>query len=343
MKQLLSCINFLHKNDIIHRDLKPENLLLESNKDFHSIKLIDFGISLIYDKKDFLTERIGTPYYIAPEVWKRKYNEKCDVWSAGVIMYILLSGEPPFNGQSDEEIKQKILKGKFKMEGKTWKAISDEAKDLIKKLLTFNHEDRQSAEDALSHPWVVEMSEGDIDSEKAVAALGNLKSFRAQESMKKATCAYIAGQLLSKKEKEDLAETFKLLDANNDGKLSREEIKEGYEKLHGFVMEDEQIDALFEAVDTDNSGYIDYSEFVVAAMNEKNVFSDAKLKAAFDMFDKDGSGEISRQEIREALKYTTGVSDDQIDIMVKQVDENDDGEIDFEEFKGIMLSLQGGE
>jgi len=101
MKQVLSCINYCHQNNIVHRDLKPENILLEQNKEFDAIKIIDFGTSLVYDPNKNLDEKLGTPYYIAPEVLNKNYNSKCDIWSCGVICYILLSGMPPFNGQSD--------------------------------------------------------------------------------------------------------------------------------------------------------------------------------------------------------------------------------------------------
>ena len=105
VRQLLSWLNYCHGKDIVHRDIKPENILLESNKDFNQIKIIDFGISVVREKGSFITESIGTPYYIAPEVWKKKYTEKCDVWSWGVILYILLSGTPPFNAATDAEMK----------------------------------------------------------------------------------------------------------------------------------------------------------------------------------------------------------------------------------------------
>jgi len=101
MKQVLSCVNYCHQANIVHRDLKPENILLEQNKEFDQIKIIDFGTSLVYDPNRNLDEKLGTPYYIAPEVLNKSYNEKCDIWSAGVITYIVLSGQPPFNGQSD--------------------------------------------------------------------------------------------------------------------------------------------------------------------------------------------------------------------------------------------------
>lgn len=101
IKQVLLCINYCHEKKIVHRDLKPENILLESNKDFDQIQIIDFGTSVFCDDKEYLDEKLGTPYYIAPEVLAKKYGSKCDLWSIGVITYIILSGIPPFNGATD--------------------------------------------------------------------------------------------------------------------------------------------------------------------------------------------------------------------------------------------------
>jgi calcium-dependent protein kinase len=118
MRQVLACVNYCHKKNIVHRDLKPENILLEANKDFDQIKIIDFGTSLTFDPEKKLDEKLGTPYYIAPEVLKKSYNEKCDIWSCGVILFILLSGSPPFNGSNDNAIMQKVKAGKYSMTGK---------------------------------------------------------------------------------------------------------------------------------------------------------------------------------------------------------------------------------
>ena len=110
IKQVLSCVNYCHKSNIVHRDLKPENILLEQNKEYDQIKIIDFGTSLVYDPSKQLDEKLGTPYYIAPEVLNKSYNSKCDIWSVGVITYILLSGQPPFNGENDKDIMKKATK-----------------------------------------------------------------------------------------------------------------------------------------------------------------------------------------------------------------------------------------
>jgi len=303
MKQVLSCINYCHQNNIVHRDLKPENILLEQNKEFDAIKIIDFGTSLVYDPNKNLDEKLGTPYYIAPEVLNKNYNSKCDIWSCGVISYILLSGMPPFNGQSDQEIMKKVRAGSFSFDDKVWNNISDNCKDFITKLLTYKQEERPTASDALQHPWIVELSTTVVDEKSAQDALSNLKSFKVDSSMKQATFAFIASQLLSKQERDGLAKVFKAFDKNGDGKLSYEEVKDGYLDHYGKVMSDEEVHAMFDSVDTDKSGFIDYSEFVVAAMAESQLTSNDKLQAAFKMFDKDGSGIISGDEIREVLSF----------------------------------------
>ena len=336
VKQILSCINYCHTQQIVHRDLKPENVLLEQNKEFDQIKIIDFGTSLVYDPNKKLDEKLGTPYYIAPEVLGKSYGAKCDIWSIGVITYILLSGIPPFNGKDDQEIMKAVRKGKFSFSDACWKKVSDQAKDFITQLLTLDQDKRPSAAEALQHAWITELSKIEVDESIAMGALGNLKNFKAESTMKQATYAFIAAQLLSKSEKDNLAKVFREFDKNGDGKLSIEEVKTGYLEHYGKVMSDEEVEKMFSAVDTDGSGFIDYSEFVVAAMNERSLVTNERLAAAFKMFDKDGSGIISAEEIKEVLGFGNDLTSETVDKIVKEVDQNGDGDISFEEFVSMM-------
>ena len=137
MKQVLSAVAYCHQKNICHRDLKPENILLDS-KNNNSIKVIDFGTSQKFDPARKMTQTYGTAYYIAPEVLQSEYNEKCDVWSVGVILYILLSGRPPFDGSDDREIVKNVKIGNYSFSGSEWKNISREAIDFIKKMLTYD-------------------------------------------------------------------------------------------------------------------------------------------------------------------------------------------------------------
>lgn len=145
MKQMLSCIAHCHANNIMHRDLKPENVLLETTACFDNIKVIDFGTALAIEKDKKYKETIGTPYYIAPEVLNGNYGKECDLWSLGVIAYIIMSGIPPFNGGTDPEIMKAIKAGKFSFEHKVWKGVSSDAKDFITKLLTYDPKKRPTA------------------------------------------------------------------------------------------------------------------------------------------------------------------------------------------------------
>ncbi len=117
MKQLLSAVAYCHAKKVVHRDLKPENLLLESKAKDAQLKVIDFGTSKVFDPRKKMTDKIGTPLYIAPEVLNQPYTEKCDVWSCGVVLYVLLSGKPPFTAPTESELLQRIRRGSYTMLG----------------------------------------------------------------------------------------------------------------------------------------------------------------------------------------------------------------------------------
>jgi len=182
MYSLLRCLKYLDENGIMHRDLKPENLLLEEHKNYEQVKLIDFGTAKRYASKDIpITQMVGTPYYIAPEVIKKSYDEKCDLWSAGVIMFIILSGQPPFGGRNEQQIMNNVQYGKFNFNNKVWANVSPDAKDLISNLLERDVAKRFSAEDALNHKWMADYKAGVLKTsafgKKATEAFANLGEF----------------------------------------------------------------------------------------------------------------------------------------------------------------------
>ena len=159
-RQILSGLAYLHSNNIIHRDLKLENILIkeiekskETNEDLYVLKIIDFGTAKIFDKNKKARAIVGSSYYIAPEVLNKKYGCECDLWSAGVILYMFIVGHAPFDGKSDREIMEKVKKGDYLKNEKRWRNASKEVRDLINKLLKYKPEERLTAFEALKHPW----------------------------------------------------------------------------------------------------------------------------------------------------------------------------------------------
>ena len=346
MKNIFMAVAYCHSQSIMHRDLKPENILLEfhsnNDRDNFSIKLIDFGTAVMFKPRQKFNEKIGTPYYIAPEILKKKYDEKCDLWSCGVIMYILLTGEPPFNGDSDKEILKRVEEGFYNMNNEAFKYISDDAKNLIKNLLTYDPLKRPTAIQALETKWIKDLAPNSkLNENEASKILSRLKSFRADQKLQEATLAFIVNQLISKEETNELKKVFMELDVNNDGKLSLEEIAQGYKKIYGSSSAEDDARRIFELVDADHNGYIGYEEFIRATVDRNKVLTDQKLESAFRLFDKNGDGFISAIEIKEVLGKDSKLNDDIWKSIVKEVDINGDGEISLEEFKSMMQKIIG--
>ena len=327
-KQMMSAVNYCHKNGIVHRDLKPENLLYFDKSENSPIKVIDFGMSKRFDHNKLLTEKVGTAYYISPEVIKGKYDEKCDIWSAGVILYILICGYPCFNGEDDREILIAIQKGKIRFPSPEWDDVSDDVKNLILRMCC-PPEKRLNAEEVLNESWVKDNA---FDSSKNTIPknINGFKEYARSNKFRKAVLTYIASRL-SEKEIKTIKEIFQRIDTDNDGKLTLEEMKKAFSSGDLKMEFNEDI---FKQIDTDKSGKIEYTEFISASLDKNIYMNEQKLRDAFNLFDTDKNGKISASEIERVLKL--GINSKEIeDIMVKN-DINKDGEIDFKEFMHMM-------
>ena len=347
MKQILSCISYLHKMNIVHRDIKPENMMLKSkDKDNDlEIKLIDFGTALQLKKKNKkLTEKVGSPYYMAPEVIKGNYSFECDVWSCGIIMYILLIGYPPFDGKNNKNLYNNIQNNKVDFSGSDWSKISKEAKDLILKLLEKNPNNRISAFDALQHPWIKNTNKNikSNNNFNKISLKNCLQTFSSKQKLHQASVAFIVHHMSNSKIVEELTQIFKELDESGEGLLTINELKKGYKKFFTDDISDKEFDEIMKNIDQDKSGQISIEEFLRATINYENLISENNLKYAFDYFDKDHSGFLSKDEIKEVL----GLIDDSdesnkiVNDIFKEVDLNGDGQISFEEFKIMMENNQ---
>jgi len=318
--------------------LKPENFLYLNNSDDSPLKVIDFGLSKIAQANNVMTTRAGTPYYIAPEVLQGKYDQSCDIWSAGVILYILLCGYPPFYGDSDRQILESVKKGKFAFDGEEWEGVSKEAKDLITKMITLPTK-RLTAAQVLEHPW---MKTGTQNTKAKLSMnLGQLRNFINASKLQKAVLTCMASQL-SEFEIMDLRKVFLALDKNGDGTITLDELKEGLSKLPDIKAN--EIQQIMNSIDTDKSGKIDYTEFLAATMETNLYLKEEKLFMAFKMFDKDGNGKISAQELKEVLGNAELYSEKDEkawDDLIKEADLNGDGEIDYNEFLTMMNKFSG--
>lgn len=317
--------------------MKPENILYESSKADSFLKVIDFGTSRVYDPSRKMAQRLGTPYYIAPEVLDKRYNEKCDVWSCGVILYILLSGIPPFNGRDDIEIMEKVTKGDYYMNAPEFETVSNEAKTLIKKMMCKDVDKRLAAAEAINDDWFRKVM-GSQENEISHKNLTNLKNFNSKSKLQQAIYYFIVNNMATKEEKNELIKTFKALDANGDGKLTREELMNGYRQKQ-IAFDSDDLDAMIGTLDNNQSGAIDYTEFVAAAIDREKLLSKQRIEACFRLFDKDKSGTISKTELKVMFGGNNKVDDNVWTDLIKEVDINGDGEIEFSEFKEMLMKL----
>ncbi|KAL5778273.1 hypothetical protein ACOSP7_011199 [Xanthoceras sorbifolium] len=332
-RQIVNVVHVCHFMGVMHRDLKPENFLLVSKDVDAPIKATDFGLSVFIEPGKVYKDIVGSAYYVAPEVLRRNYGKEIDVWSAGVILYILLSGVPPFWAETEKGIFEAVLEGNLDLQSSPWSSISGSAKDLIRKMLTRDPMRRITAAAALEHPWLKEdgkKSDKPIDS----AVLIRMKQFRAMNKLKKLALKVIA-ENLSEEEIKGLKQMFNNMDTDGSGTITYEELRDGLSRL-GSRLTESEIKQLMDAADVDKSGSIDYSEFITATMHRHRLEKEEHLYKAFQYFDKDSSGFITRDELRHAMtEYGMG-DEATIDEIIEDVDTDKDGRINYEEFAAMM-------
>ena len=355
MKQILTAVCYCHGMNVIHRDLKPENILIvkRAKSGCHPIKIIDFGTAKVFSKGKNENLLIGSSYYIAPEVLSRNYTEKCDLWSCGVIMYILLTGRPPFGGNNDQEILARIKRGKYDLSKYPWGVISQEAKDLIKCLLEQNPSKRYSAEQALKHPWfelksmkAIDRQMNNIESTNAYKLVENLKRYKSDNILRCAVIAYLVHNNTQLTQAHEAIKLFNKIDTNGDGKIVKSELYSGlqsYLKLEGETLKKE-VDIIFNNIDTDHNGFIEYEEFIRAAIDKESFKNENFLKFAFNYFDGDRSGLITLDEVTKLFyqndsNKNNNIAHQQLKQSFEQIDINKDGSLSFDEFCQMMKNI----
>ena len=349
MFQIFSAINYCHGMKIVHRDLKPENILIVDRNEngLPRVKIADFGTSKMFEKGVVQKKVVGSSYYIAPEVLKKHYDEKCDIWSCGVIMYILLSGRPPFPGDSDREIMDKVAIGKYDLEESPFDQLSNAGKDLIKKLLVKDPKKRITASEALNHAWFKENKSKELfnrikDQSILKKLIKNLKAYHRDSIIQETALAYLVHNFPQMKDVVNACKLFNQIDVNGDGKINKDELLKGLQnKIKSDTLK-KDVDIIFHNIDMDNNGYIEYEEFVRGAVSKEHFMNTKVIEFAFRYFDKDGTGQITYKMIEEVFKDSIQDKSkvhESLKKIIAEVDTNGDGIISFNEFADIMKKM----
>ncbi|XP_052155284.1 calcium-dependent protein kinase 15 [Oryza glaberrima] len=332
-REIVSVVHSCHSMGVMHRDLKPENFLFLNKREDSPLKATDFGLSVFFKPGEQFRDLVGSAYYVAPEVLKRLYGAEADIWSAGVILYILLSGVPPFWAENEDGIFDAVLQGHIDFSSEPWPSISSGAKDLVKRMLRQDPKERLTAAEILNHPWIREDGEAP-DKPLDITVISRMKQFRAMNKLKKVALKVVA-ENLSEEEIVGLKEMFKSLDTDNSGTITLEELRAGLPKL-GTKISESELRQLMEAADVDGNGSIDYVEFISATMHMNRLEKEDHIYKAFEYFDKDHSGFITVDELEEALtKYDMG-DEATIKEIIAEVDTDHDGRINYQEFVAMM-------
>lgn len=358
INQLLNALDYLHKQGIIHKNINPYKVLVYNQEfdkhDIH-IKLGDFiNNTETFSKKSFtyqgFNNTITDPLYIAPEFIEGKYNNKVDIWSVGIIAYLLFVGEPPFKGNKSEILYQISHKKISFPEG-----LNQYKKKLLQKMLAQNPNERYEAEELLKdeyfqvepnelisqfglepgsvsgNPNKVEVNNEEV--EDTYHALNNINNFVCTTNLKRSVISYIISRKLYLENDKKLRKIFQELDKDNSGDIDTHEIYSKYKLFFPGTPEKKwkEIESLIEVADTNKNGKIDYAEFLTV-IGMSNIEMNKKiLRNVFDFYDDNKNGYIEASDIKEIFE-DTGLSDKQIHEMLDEVDLNGDRQISFEEF-----------
>lgn len=323
-KQLLSAIKYMHDHGVVHRDLKFENIMWENNSPNAEIKVIDFGLSRKFraGEKDIMSEGVGTIYTMAPQVLQGIYTSQADLWSCGVIIYMLLTSHRPFHSKNRNRLVDKIMRAKYDMSEKRWAGISEEAMDIVQKLIMLDPKQRLTATAALQHFWLSEefrpiLPQTDDKLDKQVVK--NMIAYGAQSKLKKVAMNIVAYKSQST-EIMELKKHFDKYDESNDGIIDFQEFKAA---MQDAKYSEEAIEKIFQGIDVNHSGKVEYTEFLASAIETYGLVEEERIAEAFDQLDVDNSGTISRAELISFLGRDA--DGDEVSGILREWDRDNDG------------------
>mmetsp|Transcript_57187 Transcript_57187/g.90653 ORF Transcript_57187/g.90653 Transcript_57187/m.90653 type:complete len:597 (+) Transcript_57187:66-1856(+) len=327
VEQMLLSVNYLHSKKIVHRDLKLDNFLFESEERDH-VKLIDFGMSRYWTNNKKMKLACGTAGYMAPECLHGSYTIQCDMWSMGVIAYILLSGRMPFEG-SEEQMMIKTKSGDYSMTSNEWHGISADGKDFVSKLMEKDVAGRLSAEEALQHRWIADRRTPSKSQEIDDSIVKSLRSF-AEISEFRRTCLQLMSYSLSLEERKKVRDAFLQIDHQKTGRIKMNELS----RVLGEHVSDNEARSIFNSLDSNSDEHINYTDFLAAMLTSRIVQNEGHMRAAFNRFDKDGTGVISLENLREVLGDTH--QGQEIEELFREIDVAKDGVISYDEFMAYL-------
>ena len=347
--QVFSGLWYLHDNKILHRDIKLENIMIsqkekdnETGEELFWVKIIDFGTAKIFEKNKKEKDVVGSSYYIAPEVLQQNYNEKCDTWSVGVILYMMLVGRAPFDGKDDEEIILKINSADYNSKEPKLMKHSPEVRDLVSKLLQKDTDKRYSAKEAIAHPWFQKYGGRSLYSnfkrEEIEPYINNLFNYYFNSKIQQLVIAFLVHNLPNDDSAINILKLFRLFNKSGSCKLTKEELMNGLYDYRDKNEVDKVVDHLFRLLDGDNNGFIEYEEFLRACIDKKTILKSTYLKYAFKFLDKEKTGTLNTQKIIKAFVLTPNKLIEAVfNNTLNSVDHDSDGIINFEEFQELMM------
>eukprot|EP00484_Ammonia_sp_Unknown_P016814 CAMPEP_0197040688 /NCGR_PEP_ID=MMETSP1384-20130603/17333_1 /TAXON_ID=29189 /ORGANISM="Ammonia sp." /LENGTH=559 /DNA_ID=CAMNT_0042471489 /DNA_START=61 /DNA_END=1740 /DNA_ORIENTATION=+ len=372
IRMVLEALFYMHEyHRVVHCDLKPDNILFVDKSEKSPIKMIDFGMSKVLPRLRSLRELCGTPYYTAPEIIKGDYAHGCDMWSVGVIMFVMLFGFPPFYvdpakyyGQREAQAIYRLIQKGFDPKVKRgygpWfpkkMPASEEARDLMARLIESDTSKRLTAKEALQHPWILHSGKSQKEIEKELKAapmsptgddnkddesgitkeIGyQFANFATSNQFKHAITALFRGKFekLRPQHFENLKKLFAQLDTDGNGTIDYNEFKNGMLNSKDLNLTEADIQKMFQAMDVKKVGEIDFEALVNAAVHDYLIASDQRLYEAFRDLDDDEDGKIKTDQLKAKIREldTYGKADELINI-IDSVDLDKDGTIDYEEF-----------
>lgn len=344
LEKVISAINYLHSSQICHRDIKPENFLYTSLDPGADVKIIDFGLATKFGEEMMHTV-VGTPYYVAPEVLRGCYGQSCDVWSLGVLLYVLLAGYPPFNGETQQEIFHKIMHGSYDFDREEWEDVSPEARNLISSMLVLNPEKRATLSQVLKHDWFRVHQSQEARPQVPLRILDKLTHYKAPKRLKQEALKIVV-KLLSNEQIDELRvrtkqQAFEAIDTEHTGFLTISELQRAMEHAGLLVAKEEITRKLYvgivNKVDYLHQGKLNYTEFVLATLDRKRVITDEIIFNAFKFFDPENTGFITPSNLANAFQHAGyEVHSEEVAEMIKEYDVKNEYRIDFDEFRQLL-------